>query len=447
MSLFHHNSTVPPWHWEDGPNTRGTMDIISSCLVTLGLCLWTAIHLNIPKHGRESAQLWRKLGWLLTGLLAPEMVVFTALEQRRAALRLTKEVQTALGEKEQTPKWQRLQRWLWHKEDPVVSDNVAPSERESKVTDCRHRWTHVHSFYALMGGFVFDTSNAPAKFLPNGITRLTIRPEGLHYIIQNAPCLLPDISEEDIKDKSKADSLAKFLVCLQALWFCAQCIFRISQDQESSFLELNTLAHAICTLLTYALWWHKPLDIRSPSLITGDKAWEMCALMYVTSNGESTLDRLISRILLLFKHDLSRYSESEFYRETELSRGQKYGDRVITRWADVFKGQHLAKLEEHQVQYRAILRWDPTRNDVDKSQLGARIHLQSTGAVQVRKGDSVFGFRCMDVYNQADCCRAFPVYRRPGSFGRRFERLYYPEIMYVVSAEKDHRYASWTKRA
>ena len=32
-------------------------------------------------------------------------------------------------------------------------------------------------------------------------------------------------------------------------------------------LELNSLAHAICALLIYALWWGKPLDISEPTML------------------------------------------------------------------------------------------------------------------------------------------------------------------------------------
>lgn len=36
----------------------------------------------------------------------------------------------------------------------------------------------------------------------------------------------PDISEPEIQSKSKANGLAKALVCVQALWFIAQCLTR-----------------------------------------------------------------------------------------------------------------------------------------------------------------------------------------------------------------------------
>lgn len=74
--IFGNVSTVTPVNWQSEPNTRGTWNVLSSCLITLGLCLWTALHLNIPQHKKDSSQKWRKVGWLVLGTLAPEMVLF-----------------------------------------------------------------------------------------------------------------------------------------------------------------------------------------------------------------------------------------------------------------------------------------------------------------------------------------------------------------------------------
>jgi hypothetical protein len=38
------------------------------------LCIWTAVHLNIPEHNRPISQMWRKLRWMVVGLFAPEWV-------------------------------------------------------------------------------------------------------------------------------------------------------------------------------------------------------------------------------------------------------------------------------------------------------------------------------------------------------------------------------------
>ena len=62
--------------WKAEPNFRGTYTILSSCLITMTLCVWTAVHLNLPEHKKASQQKWRKLNWLMIGLLAPEMVIF-----------------------------------------------------------------------------------------------------------------------------------------------------------------------------------------------------------------------------------------------------------------------------------------------------------------------------------------------------------------------------------
>ena len=133
--------------------------------------------------------------------------------------------------------------------------------------------------HSLMGGFAFDTSDAAPNFLPNHRCCLCISASGLMFIAKKAPELIPSISEKQIRDKSKADSLAKFIVCLQALWFCVQFITRVSQRKVISLLELNTFAHAFYALLIYALWWHKPQDVEEPTLLQGEKEWEMCAFL------------------------------------------------------------------------------------------------------------------------------------------------------------------------
>lgn len=87
-----------------------------------------------------------------------------------------------------------------------------------------HPFTLVHGFYAVMGGYVVDTSDDEQGFLPNGKHTATLTPGGVRIIACHAPKLLPNISKEQIQDKSKADPLVKTIVCLQATWFCAQCV-------------------------------------------------------------------------------------------------------------------------------------------------------------------------------------------------------------------------------
>lgn len=114
-----------------------------------------------------------------------------------------------------------------------------------------------------MGGFAFDTSDLSLeeKFLPGGRDRVTLTPRALLLIAEHELSLLPDLSVNEIMDKSKANRFAKTIVCVQAIWFMAETISRIAQGLSISLLELNTFAHTLCALIIFFFWWNKPLDI------------------------------------------------------------------------------------------------------------------------------------------------------------------------------------------
>lgn len=68
---------------------RSIWDIIWSCLVVIFTCTWLAIHPNIPKQGK--GKLWkfgRSAGAFVVALIAPEVIILTAWEQRVAAQQL-----------------------------------------------------------------------------------------------------------------------------------------------------------------------------------------------------------------------------------------------------------------------------------------------------------------------------------------------------------------------
>ncbi|KAF8646429.1 hypothetical protein AX16_007222 [Volvariella volvacea WC 439] len=75
---------------------------------------------------------------------------------------------------------------------------------------------------------------------------------------------IPDIPEKEIKDHGKGDILAKALVVVQTTWFVAQCIARHAQGLFLTEIELVTLAFATLNVITYGLWWDKPLNIEYP---------------------------------------------------------------------------------------------------------------------------------------------------------------------------------------
>ena len=79
-----------------------------------------------------------------------------------------------------------------------------------------------------MGGIAFEIpENLPEskKFLPSNTSEIWfIRDDLIPLLLEHE--ILPNLSEEEIKSRSKANGIAKALVCVQALWFIAQCLTR-----------------------------------------------------------------------------------------------------------------------------------------------------------------------------------------------------------------------------
>jgi hypothetical protein len=70
--------------------------------------------------------------------------------------------------------------------------------------------------------------------------------------------------EDDIRDKSKASSMTKLVALVQIVWFVIQLVGRAVQQLPTSLMEMFTLAVVICSTVSYAVWWHKPLDVAKP---------------------------------------------------------------------------------------------------------------------------------------------------------------------------------------
>ena len=87
--------------WKANWSSRSTFDLVSGCILTLLICVWTAIHLNIPQYEERRRRGFavyrrfrRRVWWMFVGLIGPELVLYTALDQfiqaRLVILRLRK---------------------------------------------------------------------------------------------------------------------------------------------------------------------------------------------------------------------------------------------------------------------------------------------------------------------------------------------------------------------
>lgn len=143
-----------------------------------------------------------------------------------------------------------------------------------------------------MGGFVLKDPygpRSPDHYLPAWQVNGVLTPSGVLRLMKVEPSLIPDLAYKDIVSFGKADAIAKVLLILQVSWFLITCILRHAQGLPLSLLEITTVAHAACTLLTYFLWWSKPKDVEHQTVIVGKKARLLGAWMSMASNASRYL--------------------------------------------------------------------------------------------------------------------------------------------------------------
>lgn len=67
------------------PTTRGTVELLWSCITTFGFCVWTAIHPDVVPVGGVFSRVVYKLVFMLATTIVPELVLCYAWAQRRRA--------------------------------------------------------------------------------------------------------------------------------------------------------------------------------------------------------------------------------------------------------------------------------------------------------------------------------------------------------------------------
>lgn len=199
--------------WVSAPNTRGTIDIIWSSFLTIFLCTWTAVCLNIPHPNDTKFKIFlRKTKWMLWAIIGPEIVLSVAIGQYASARRSVKRFKM-LG----------------------------------------HNWTIRHGFFADMGGILLQ---------PRHSTPFLVNSRQLSYLVEKGYVEVPSITAEEIWDKSKADTLAKTITLAQASWLVIQLLGRAALRLPTTTLELSAGAIVLCTFGTFICWLGKPTDVQ-----------------------------------------------------------------------------------------------------------------------------------------------------------------------------------------
>ena len=204
--------------WQDSPNGRGTFDILKTCIGTIILLCWSSVCPNVPSiKGGYWVQFAAKLNLFLLAMLGPDFVFAIALGQFNAALRARRDL------------------------------------REEG-----YHWSLRQCFFVNMGGvhLQFDDQHTTASFPVNC--------HQLLYLANHKYIRMPEIGEEEIDDRNKADGLARLIAVLQSAWFTVNSIGRVIQGLFLTTMELTTLAFVFLMTACSLCWWKKPMAVSRP---------------------------------------------------------------------------------------------------------------------------------------------------------------------------------------
>jgi len=266
--------------WVTGSNDRGTLDIIWSSTLAIFLCTWTAICLNLPHPEDTKFDMFcRRAKWMFWAIVGPELVLSVAIGQYACARRSVKRFQrhqmrkkTAQSEEQSSSRGSTSDEELSTRGqavpdsggEPHASERVPLSQNQlgaegtspnqGKKSDKKPpaTWTLRHGFFADMGGMLLKPRNS---------TPFVINSRQLAYLVEKGYLDRPDITADEIWDKSKADTLARIVTLLQAVWVMIQLLGRAVLRLPTSTLELSTGAIVFCTFGTFICWLDKPSDV------------------------------------------------------------------------------------------------------------------------------------------------------------------------------------------
>jgi hypothetical protein len=221
------NALLLPWQSE--PDGRSSFDILWSSLVTLFACTWTVLHLNIPKKGLSQWKIGlRKVRWLLITAIAPELVTAYAFGEFLQARSLL---------------------------ESMRSCGIATAD-----------WDLSHGFYFNMGALNLETKDGyeipvcRKHYCGDGWTERICNEDVITLRLMDL-IKYPEVSKQEIQDRSKGDTFVKIFALLQSAWFVFSAVSRAIAKLPVSPIELSCCAYVFCTCITYAFWWHKPKDI------------------------------------------------------------------------------------------------------------------------------------------------------------------------------------------
>ncbi|KAF5334702.1 hypothetical protein D9758_017249 [Tetrapyrgos nigripes] len=299
-------------------NCRTTEEIIYSCIAVVFICIWVAIHPNIPRKfswsGREivsnseypavrsAVVTLQNILFMLLALIVPELIIMWAMQQWFAARAIAKKYAEkynwtkthgffvvmggfALYDRKKYLCTLEDKEWFTKKdraaainidgklEDVFIKGHLKGDEDQLDFEEERQAGEEGRQA-------VEEQADETEKLVIQeqaGEEQVVEEEESVGSTVYRLPdgsasCLLElllqreliSVTEDEIKDRGKSDALSKFLAIGQTAWFIVQCIARGVEGISITNLEILTLAFALLNFGIYFFWLDKPQRVRFP---------------------------------------------------------------------------------------------------------------------------------------------------------------------------------------
>lgn len=281
---------IEPLYVSD-PSGRGTIEFLWSCILTLTLCIWTAMHPDVVAANEWYTMLY-KAYWTILSAIFPEFLVCCAIAQLKQARELHNAWIEKWGDREQKD-WLGMPGAFFvvmggyvitegplnqdqeeaatenQGENKTSANNGEPEgapnqEQQEAATENQSnnktpgdmgeaggvgqvaglREDHTPDRNHVLLGHA-DTTETEKQVVWNltvaGMKELLNSGELEKLIIKEKILNKEHFDFATIEDKSKANNIAKALVSLQIIWVVIQCIGRYAQGLPVTLLETHIL--------------------------------------------------------------------------------------------------------------------------------------------------------------------------------------------------------------
>lgn len=98
---------------------------------------------------------------------------------------------------------------------------------------------------------------------------------------------IPNVSKDEIEDKSNSDALVKFIAVAQVTWQIIQLIMRWVKGLPSSQIEVATVGFSLCAFIMYLAYWSKPQDVATPYTVQAKRYPTKDEILQLAQKGPS----------------------------------------------------------------------------------------------------------------------------------------------------------------